>query len=467
MTKSTANDDPSVASLFGQLLAGVGVSDTRFARLVNDRARQLRRVELGLARTTVGHWRRGMRPRDPMVAELAAAEVSALLGYPLSTADLGWRGKPFERDDLGLAVAEAPTETLRTVAGISGRDMRRRDLLYDGTAFVATAFADPVLASLTGVIDKIRDQADVPVPTGAMIRDMTETFRRLDARFGGGEIRPQVVTFLHDRAMAAVEFRPDADVFSALSELTQFAGWLAQDCDRHAIAQRYYIQALSLAEHANDPMLAGRALTDMSDQAARLGHRRHSLALARAAIDRSESHSTAKVQAMLHQHHAWALACNSDEPGCNKALARMETAISRADGDGDGPAWATHYNTADVAECQGNCFRLLGHKTMATERLIESCATQAPERARARSFAEAVLALTYLDGPRPDLDGALDAGGRALDLASQLTSTRVNEKIAELDASLRAFPQSVAVREWRARAATAVDLRAANAANRV
>nr|MDT0664830.1 hypothetical protein [Micromonospora sp. DSM 115978] len=277
------------------------------------------------------------RPRDPMVAELAAAEVSALLGYPLSPADLGWRGQPFERDDFGLAVAEAPTDTLRTVAGISGRDMRRRDLLHDGTAFIATAFADPVLASLTGVIDKIREQEAAPVPTGAMIRDMTDTFRRLDARFGSAEIRPQVVTFLHDRAKAAAVARPEADVFDALSELTQFAGWLSQDGNRHAVAQRYYIQALSLAEHASNPMLAGRALSAMSDQAARLGHARHSLALARAAIERAESAATPAVQAMLHDKHAWALARTGDEAGCTKALGAMEKAIGRAT-DGDGPA---------------------------------------------------------------------------------------------------------------------------------
>src|SRR6185369_7501104 len=121
MSSSTPAKDPASPNVFDRLLRESGMSDTRFAKQVNSRARHLRRIELGLARTTVGHWRRGMRPRDPMVAELAAAEMSAALGYPVLPADLGWRGESYRHDDLGLTGANIPVETLRTLAGLSGR----------------------------------------------------------------------------------------------------------------------------------------------------------------------------------------------------------------------------------------------------------------------------------------------------------------------------------------------------------
>src|SRR5262245_29865550 len=140
MSSSTPTGDPVPPNVFARLLRETGVSDTRFAKQVNSRARHHRRIELGLARTTVGHWRRGMKPRDPMVAELAAAEVSALVGYPVLPADLGWRGEHYGREDLGLHVADTPVQTVRTLAGLTGRDMRRRDVIQDGTAFVASAF---------------------------------------------------------------------------------------------------------------------------------------------------------------------------------------------------------------------------------------------------------------------------------------------------------------------------------------
>jgi len=406
---------------------------------------------LRLARTTVGHWRRGMRPRDPMVAELAAAEMSAALGYPVLPADLGWRGESYRHDDLGLTGANIPVETLRTLAGLSGRDLRRREVLQEGTAFIASAFADPVLSSLTGVIDRIVS-GDLPAAGGgALIRDVTDTFRRLDAKFGSAEIRPQVVTFLHDQTRAARDHQPNPDLFSALAELTQFSGWLAQDSRRPALAQRYYIQALSLAEHAGDAMLAGRVLSGMSDQAAQLDHARQSLALARAALNRSLSSSTYTVRAMLYDKHAWALARNRDEAGCRRALDRMDAAISRSSAGDESPPWAGHYNTGDAAECRGHCMRLLGRAREAEENLLEARALQGQARARTRTYAEADLALAYLGRTSPELEGALEAGYRAVRMAGQVSSQRIVGKLAELDEALGKHP-TVAVREWRERA---------------
>jgi len=453
MSSSTPAKDPASPNVFDRLLRESGMSDTRFAKQVNSRARHHRRIELGLARTTVGHWRRGMRPRDPMVAELAAAEVSALVGYPVLPADLGWRGEHYGREDLGLHVGDAAGETVRTLAGLTGRDLRPRELAQDGTSFVASAFAEPVLSSLTGVIQRaVWESTETSTSSAAMIRDMTQTFRRLDARFGSGEIRPQVVAFLHDRTRAATRERPDADLCSALAELTQFAGWLAQDSDRQALAQRYYIQALSLAEHADDAQLAGRVLSAMSDQAARLGHQRQSLSMARAAVDRAHRRAAPTVQAMLYDKQAWACARAKDEAGCTLALNAMERAIERGP-DPDEPAWASHYNAGDVLECVGHCYLLLDRPEQAVGRFLEARARQDPARARTRGYAEADLAIAYLRIPSADLEGALDAGRRAIEYAGPVSSVRVTEKVRELNSAFSPYRGSTDVQEWRGAAA--------------
>jgi hypothetical protein len=453
MSSSTPAKSPAPPNVFDRLLRECGMSDTRFAKLVNNRARLHRRIELGLARTTVGHWRRGMKPRDPMVAELAAAEVSALVGYPVLPADLGWRGEHSGREDLGLHVADTPVQTVRNLAGLTGRDMRRRDQVQDGAAFVAGAFAEPVLSSITGVVRRaVRASTEASSSSAAVIRDMTETFRRLDARFGGEEIRPQVVAFLHDRTRAAMRDGPDADLCGALAELTQFGGWLAQDADRQAAAQRYYIQALSLAEHGDDPQLAGRVLAAMSDQAARLGHHRQSLSMSRAAVDRAYRKAAPTVEAMLYDKHAWACAQAGDEAGCVWALTSMERAIER-DGDGAEPAWAAHYNAGDVAECVGHCYLLLDRPEQAAQHLLEARLLQDTGRARTRGYAEADLAIAYLRGRSTDLEAALDAGHRAIDYAGPVSSARVAGKMRELDAALTPHQAEPGVREWRADAA--------------
>ncbi|WP_307875133.1 transcriptional regulator [Frankia nepalensis] len=400
-----------------------------------------------------------MRPRDPMVAELAAAEISAAVGYSVTPADFGWRGEGTTHD-LGLVVADSPAQTLSSLTGVAARDLRRGDSSPYGTGFVASAFAEPALASLAGIIPRIEAAAPSvqprpgragyssgPVTSAAVVRDVVASFRKLDARFGGGEIRSQVVAFAHERLRAAAGGPANAELFSALGELAQFSGWLAQECGHPALGQRYYIQALSLAEHAGDAMMAGRVLSTMSDQAALLGHRRQSLALASAALDRAGRAAAPLVAAMLHDKHAWALARVGDEAGCTEALFAMEQAASRAV-PGDGPAWAGHYNAGDVAECQGRCFRLLGRPLQAEQRLVEGRTLQKASRVRTRCYAEADLALSYLQRQAPDLEGALEAANAAVGLASGLSSTRIAGKLRELDQAF-AGHRTIAAQRWR------------------
>jgi hypothetical protein len=244
--------------LFARLLGETGVSDSRFARLINDRARDHHRVALGLHRTTVGHWRRGVRPRDPLVARVAAEQVSALIGYDLAPADLGWRAgaDAGERADDGLFIADSPQGTLRVLAGLSGRDVRRRDF-FAGAAFAAEAFGDSALRVLTGAVGSAVPAGPTSLapalagggspPSAAMIRDTAVAFRVLDISYGGRDVRLQVVGFLHDRARAALGGPHTPELFSALGEITELAGWLAHDARRDALAQRYYVQALALA----------------------------------------------------------------------------------------------------------------------------------------------------------------------------------------------------------------------------
>jgi hypothetical protein len=186
----------------------------------------------------------------------------------------------------------------------------------------------------------------------------------------------------------------------------------------------------------------------MSDQAARLGHQRQSLAMARAAVDRAYHRASAHVEAMLHDKQAWACAQAQDEQGCVTALTAMERAIERG-ASGDEPAWASHYNSGDVAECVGHCYLLLGRPEDAAEHLIEARVLQHGSRARTRSYAEADLALAYLQCRAPDLEAALDAGRRAVEYAGPVSSVRVTDKLREVDAALRPHNGSSDVRELR------------------
>ena len=111
------------------------------------------------------------------------------------------------------------------------------------------------------------------------IREVTQTFLRLDNLFGGGRARPTVVRYLHDEVAPLLRdgryTEPTGrELFAAAAELTRLAGWMAYDLEQHGLAQRYLIQALRFAHEAKDHALGGEILAGMSHQAVYVGKSR-------------------------------------------------------------------------------------------------------------------------------------------------------------------------------------------------
>jgi hypothetical protein len=190
----------------------------------------------------------------------------------------------------------------------------------------------------------------------------------------------------------------------------------------------------------------------MSDQAVRLGHPRHGVALARAALERTGNRATPGVAAQLRGREATALAHAGDERGCAAALVAMEQAIGRV-ASATEPTWMAHFNEADVAQHQGWCHLLLGQPVRSEACLLDALAGHDPARRRTRAYAEAELAITYVERRSADLEAAVAAGHRALDLAERVDSDRVAERVRALDRSLQPHDAVVAVSQWRRRAA--------------
>jgi len=97
-------------------------------------------------------------------------------------------------------------------------------------------------------------------PDVETIRRVTEVYRTLDNRYGGGHVRDSVVRFL-DREVAELlrgryDSRTGAALFSAAAEATQLAGWASYDMGLHGLAQRYLVQALRFAAGAGDRALS-------------------------------------------------------------------------------------------------------------------------------------------------------------------------------------------------------------------
>jgi hypothetical protein len=84
------------------------------------------------------------------------------------------------------------------------------------------------------------------------------------------------------------------EIFSAIAESTLLAAWMSYDSSpSSALAQRYFVQALALAQAGNDRLLGASILDGMTHQATYTGRFSEAANLARAALTGTRGLATA------------------------------------------------------------------------------------------------------------------------------------------------------------------------------
>jgi hypothetical protein len=138
--------------------------------------------------------------------------------------------------------------------------LERRQFLIDST-FAVSAYATSAMRWLMSPSSEIgfsgNPTRQVNCQDVTAIREVTQTFLRLDNLFGGGRARPTIIRYLHDEVTPLLRDGRYSDsvgreLFAAAAEPTRLAGWMAYDLEQHGLAQRYLIQALRLAREAGD-----------------------------------------------------------------------------------------------------------------------------------------------------------------------------------------------------------------------
>ena len=175
-------------------------------------------------------------------------------------------------------------------------------------------------------------------------------------------------------------------LFAAVARLTELAGYMAVDTGQPGLAQRYYIQALRLAQAAGDRAYGGYVLAaSMSHLAAQLGNPREIAQLARAAQEGARGQVTPRAEAMFYAAEARGHALLGDARTCQQVAGRALTALEQADPDtGDDPAWIAHFDHAYLADELAHCHRDLGQAEAAARRATESLEGHPESRARRR-----------------------------------------------------------------------------------
>ncbi|NJP95400.1 helix-turn-helix transcriptional regulator [Nonomuraea sp. FMUSA5-5] len=417
---------------------------------------------IGVAVTTWARWERGeqkMRPayrvRIARAWHVPVEEVERWLAVPHPVAE------PAPDVDVnGLAVgccAESAARLWRWEI-----DTSRRQLLAAlpftptvlGEWLLSWSFDPPVAAP--GNVSNVR----VGMSDVRAIQEAHEAFTRMDHQFGAGLVRPAVIDFLASKVAPLLRGRADDDVrtelFTAASQMTRLAGWMAFDLSRHGQAQQHFGQALKLAKQAEDGLTGAWVLATLAQQACDLSQRRWAIRLAGAAVeaaDKAEAPSQMTAELLVRQARALAVLADidGDRPDAytigevGRLLTKAETAFAR-DTTGRGPSWNDSFDAAEMAAEVGYCWQLLGEHQRAvihTEQALQGFGTDFP---RSTQFNQIHAARSYLE--LGELDRALDYACQAVPATGTLASTRARTLMDDFTHCLKPYRSNRHVRDF-------------------
>lgn len=432
----------------GELINEAGFSNKGLADRVNRLGKLRGAPALHYNHSSVTRWLRGERPRGP-VPDVIAEVFTIELGRRISAADIGLRPSTVP-PDIGL---ELPT-TQSTSAYVTGllwkADLERQRTLTD-TEFDHSAFSTAALRWFVGPWDPSPARTTgrrIGAADVAEVRDVTNAFRILDNRLGGGHVRAPVIEYLHAHVGPMLrEGRCTNEIrqqlFSAAADLTKVAAWLYHDLDKQGLAQRYLIQSLAMAKFAGDPALAAEILAAMAQQCLYVAQPGRAVDLARTAQTAAQRAGIPVLMTECHMMEARGYAAQRQSRACAHALTRAKNSFGRRT-DASTPPWLAYFDEAYLAAKIAHCFRDLGQPGKAEEHASRSLDMD-PTYQRGKTFNIAVLATALANQGR--VDEACAHGRTAIDLAAGLTSARVNRYIRDLGRALHSYAGEPPVRD--------------------
>ncbi|MGH3900898.1 MAG: helix-turn-helix transcriptional regulator, partial [Pseudonocardiaceae bacterium] len=379
----------------------------------------------------------------PTFLRLDASALVEGRGHRVAPAqDDGGRGRA-STDDI-LDYAGGLDNALHAVVELSEGDVKRRDFL-PGAAFTAAAFAEPALFALTAppVTDAARDAGSrrIGMTDVDILTDNVAYLRRMDFRLGSGRIRRPCLQLLHHAATTLLHGSysdpTGRSLLTAVAQAARLAASMAADVGRHALAQRYYIQALNLAMNAGNQLFAATMLSDMSRLVIQnaTGQRcaYQAVALARAGKTVAGK-ATPTLTAQLGAVEARAHALCGDTSAARTAVLEAERHYERFRPDCE-PAWLGFYTEAELAADLGRALRDSGETGHATRLMTRTLDSYEPWRVRSRCFVQTDLAVAYLlEG---DHEHAAALTRDALNTAGQVSSGRTVSRIWALRQQIR------------------------------
>ncbi|MEH0446406.1 hypothetical protein QA811_22705 [Streptomyces sp. B21-102] len=366
--------------------------------------------------------------------------------FAVSAAELGLNhGEAKDAPVLDAAYPASPDDAIQTVSQLWRADLNQYDPLLRAEPSEPAwneASLRWLVAPEPGIPRPRTEGMRVGLGDVAAIKTTADMFAQLDDQFGGDHARHSVIQYLNNDVTPMLRGQYTEQVgrvlFSTVAEATLLAGWMSYDACHHGLAQRYFLQALRLAQDANDRRLAGSILSAMSHQATFLGRYTQAATLARAALMGISPVATPTLRAQFHAMDARALARTGDVAACEAALSAATKALESRNSE-DEPEWISYFDEAELAAEAAHCFRDVNRARQAVAHAENA---MSGSHVRSDFFATMVLADAHLRAG--DVEEACRVALDAMDLGEQLKSARCISYLAEFRQNLTAAGPSAA-----------------------
>lgn len=353
-------------------------------------------------------------------------------------------------DEIGLGCADSgdalPADPLAVVADLGRLTMlRRRDFL--NSAFATAAMTLPLDYDHDAVAATLRAAQQHGGRVGARevgaVRELTEQFRSVDERLGGGHGLSTVTAYLTDTVvpMLQARFPTDAvrkEAFGAAAQLACLVGWKHHDLGQDGAAQRYYQAGLQLACEADPYGHAAWLLRAMTHQALDLGHSDSCVQLSEEALRRAARKVDRRTEALLLVTCARAYGSTGRRVQAAVALRKAEDALH--DSRDPVPAYAAASGpvAATVASHTGKTLTSMRDHTAAERHYRTALAGRAPG-AYQRGHAFTLVNLGRAVAAQHRHEEAVHLWGRALDALDGVLSHRGRQEVEAVRSSTAGY----------------------------
>ena len=426
-----------------------GLSNKALARRIRAMS-QKQGKPIACDHTSVSRWLAGTVPRA-QTARLIAEVLTECLGAQMSLSELGLTAsEPFEPAE-AIRYGNLPDGAVDVAARLWRADLAEAQAILKSTV-VANAWSDVALSWLVQAQDARSQKTPGRVGSADLtaVRTTINMFSQLDGTFGGGHARRALIEFLHTDVLPLLQQTCPSHIAPALYEVaaegTLLCAWMTYDAGLHGLAQRYFVQALELADEAGERLLGASILDAMSHQATFLGHTHAAANLARAAKSSIRGVESPSLEAHFNAMEARALAAEGDSPGAQRALSATARVFERRDPQTD-PEWFGYFDDTELSAEFGHCFRDLGRTQDAIAYAERAISGTTP---RSDFFVMMVKAVAYLDQPKSkgaDPEAACEAASAALELGLGVKSARCVQYVKDFREKLGPFEKTRVAQE--------------------